>query len=186
MSLQAGWLLTYLLVSCVTICQGLDMTFDRTKESQFCAQLRCEEEVSQTDDHIAFLIGLSVYNITVAHTKVKLASVSLFEPDLYIDPSKVDVINGTGSITRSQGHLALSFQDATDCLLGVFLCQLDFVTVGGQAGTITESTTPGDTGYCTLLEEQLRVSTARVENLTIENSALEGKNLVLENNNLVL
>ncbi|BFZ04534.1 hypothetical protein BsWGS_07573 [Bradybaena similaris] len=171
MSLQAGRLLTYLLVTCVYVCRGLHLTFDRTPENQFCAQLLCDEDVSLLDEEISYLIELSIYNTTLAQQEVKLASVSIFEHGLYVDPSKLNVINGSGSISSSEGHLALSFRDAADCLHGTFLCQLDFVMVSGQPGTTTASTISGDTGHCSLLEKLL---TAKVDNLTIENSALEG------------
>ncbi|BFZ03928.1 hypothetical protein BsWGS_06966 [Bradybaena similaris] len=172
MWLQAGRLLTCLLVTCVCVCRGLDLTFDRTPENRFCAQLLCDEGVSQSDEHISYLIGLSIYNVTLAQPAVKLASVSLFEDGLYIDPSKFNVINGTGSISSGQGHLALSFQDVADCLHGTFLCQLDFVAVSSQPGTITQSTISGDSGHCSLHEKLLA---ARIDNLTTENKALESK-----------
>ncbi|BFZ04533.1 hypothetical protein BsWGS_07572 [Bradybaena similaris] len=171
MSLQVGGFLTFLLVTCVYVCRGLHLTFDRTPDKEFCAQLLCDEDVSQSDNEILYLTELSIYNTTVAQQAVKLASVSIFKDGLYVDLSKLNVINGTGSISSSEGHLALSFQDVADCLHGTFLCQLDFVMVSGQPGTTTASTISGDSGDCALLEKLL---TARLDNLTLENTVLEG------------
>ncbi|CAG5116206.1 unnamed protein product [Candidula unifasciata] len=197
MSIHVGQLVLYLLVACLSGCKGLELTIGRTPGSQFCAQLVCDQTVSQNDQRISFLIGLSVYNLTLGNFRVKLASLSLFDPELYIDPSKVEVINGTGSITRSQGHLELSFQDVADCLQGSLLCELDFVNVSGQPDSLIESTTPWDSSSCTLLEDQLILLMARVQNLTSntqtalaalaqENAALESKVNELTQNNTVL
>ncbi|BFZ04535.1 hypothetical protein BsWGS_07574 [Bradybaena similaris] len=183
MSLQAGRLLTYLLVTCVYVCRGLHLTFERTPDNQFCALLLCDEDVSQSDEEISYLTELSIYNTTLAQPAVKLASVSIFEHGLYVDPHKFNVINGTGSISSSEGHLALSFQDVADCLLGTFLCQMDFVTVSGQPGTTTKSTISGDNGDCSLLEKLL---TSRLDNLTLENTALGSNVTQLSGENLNL
>ncbi|BFZ04530.1 hypothetical protein BsWGS_07569 [Bradybaena similaris] len=170
MSLQVGRLLTYLLVTCVYVCRGLHLTFDRTPDNQFCALLRCGEKVSQSDTEISHLNELSVYNITLAQQTIRLASVSISKHGLYVDTSKCRTINGTGNISSREGHLALSFQDVADCLHGTFLCQLDFVTVNGQPGTTTVSTISGDSGDCLLLGKLL---TERLDNLKIENIALK-------------
>ncbi|BFZ20965.1 hypothetical protein BsWGS_24003 [Bradybaena similaris] len=170
MSLQAGRLLTCLLVTCVCVCRGLEMTFDRTPDNRFCAQIVCDEDISQSATYISYLTELAIYNVTFAQKAVKLASVSLFQQGLYIEASKADVINGTGRISSREGHLALSFQDVADCLQGKFLCRLDFVTASGQPGTTTESTVSGDSDHCSLVEKLLA---ARVDNLTIENSLLQ-------------
>ncbi|BFZ20960.1 hypothetical protein BsWGS_23999 [Bradybaena similaris] len=196
MSLQAGRLLTCLLVTCVCVCRGLDIIFDRTPDNRFCAQLLCDEDISQSDEHISYLTELAIYNVTFAQAEVKLASVSLFQQGLYIEASKADVINGTGRISSSEGHLALSFQDVADCFQGKFLCQLEFVTVNGEPGTITKSTISGDSGHCynlTIENAQLEVkvtqlsdekvdlqtrlenATQRADNQTIEIAALEAK-----------
>ncbi|BFZ03950.1 hypothetical protein BsWGS_06989 [Bradybaena similaris] len=177
---QVGRLLVCLLGTCVSVSLGLNVNFDRTPDSRFCAQLQCVEDVSPTDDHIAYLIGLSAYNVTLYDTKVKLASVSIFDPALYLDPSKVEVVNGTGSLTKSQGRLALSFQDVADCLHGTFLCELDFFNLTGQPDSVSESTSSGGNGYCGLLEDQLRVLAARVDNLTSDSQTLKLENLHLQ------
>ncbi|BFZ04532.1 hypothetical protein BsWGS_07571 [Bradybaena similaris] len=150
---------------------GLHLTFDRTPFKQFCALLLCDKDVSQSDEEILYLKELSIYNTTLAHEAVKLASVSIIVRGLYVDTSKCSTINGTGSISSGEGYLALSFQDAADCLHGTFLCQLDFVTVSGQPGKTKVSTISGDSGNCTLIE---KVLTAKLDNLTLEKTVLEG------------
>ncbi|CAG5116208.1 unnamed protein product [Candidula unifasciata] len=173
MSLQAVLLSVRLLLTFVTVCQGLELTIDRTPGSQFCAQLVCDQTVSQTDKHISYLIGLSIYNLTMESSRLKFASISVFDPDLYIDQSKVEVINGTGSITRSQGRLELSFKDAADCLQGSFVCELDFMNVSGQLDSLIKNITPRDNSSCTLLEYQLRVLEGKVTLLIENNRALQ-------------
>ncbi|BFZ25715.1 hypothetical protein BsWGS_28754 [Bradybaena similaris] len=139
--------------------QGLHVSMNRTPDTNFCARLKC---VASVKDDIKSIIGLKIYEVTLKQKRFKLASVSVFEPSPHLEQARSDVLSVTGAVSLNHVDLMVGFRDASDCLYGSFLCELNFLNASGQLASMTELTTPVGENLDSILLSRV---TARLEAL---------------------
>ncbi|BFZ25711.1 hypothetical protein BsWGS_28749 [Bradybaena similaris] len=132
---------------------------DRTPDTNFCARLKC---VANVECDIQSIIGLNIYEVTLKEKRFKVASVSVFEPSPHLEQARSDVRNVTGAVSLNDVELMVGFRDASECLYGSFLCELNFLNDSGQPATMTELTTPKGENLDSILLSRV---TARLEAL---------------------
>ncbi|BFZ25722.1 hypothetical protein BsWGS_28761 [Bradybaena similaris] len=132
---------------------------DRTPDTNFCARLKC---VANVECDIESIIGLNIYEVTLKEKRFKVASVSVFEPSPHLEQARSHVRNVTGAVSLNDVELMVGFRDASECLYGSFMCELNFLNVSGQPAVMTELTTPVGESLDSILLSRV---TARLEAL---------------------
>ncbi|CAG5126901.1 unnamed protein product [Candidula unifasciata] len=152
MTLQAVCL-SVCLILVVVQCQVLDFTRELTPDDIYCGNLRCVAKSSLNN------INIAIYDTTDEDNSVKLASISVFAPEVSVDPSKNNVIDATGNISKYDGVLNVWFLKDFDCLYGAFQCELDFFDINGQSGVIRENLTPATEENATIVYSLAQIAT---------------------------
>ncbi|CAG5126892.1 unnamed protein product [Candidula unifasciata] len=182
MTLQTVCVFVFVVLVAVQ-CQVLDFTRQLTPDDFYCGRIQCVANSSQS------IINMAIYDTTEKGNSVKLAFISVFAPIVSVDPSNVNVINVTGTISKYNGVLNVWFSRDFDCLYGAYQCELEFVNINGQPDAVRENLAPAAQINATLLyslvkiDSQLTNTNTQLEGLKIDSEALKKDNEVLKQDN---
>ncbi|XP_059179589.1 angiopoietin-related protein 7-like [Physella acuta] len=123
----------------INTCTGLSINMKREYvhhgKDLFCAQLQCTENIRE-DTQISALVNMSVYRISEPEGKILVTSIS--ESDSKIqDYTKV----GTrGNITRTFAEMVVLFSKKSDCIEGIFTCEIHYLNTNESVAKIEKKT----------------------------------------------
>ncbi|BFZ04005.1 hypothetical protein BsWGS_07044 [Bradybaena similaris] len=163
---QIGMLVVSLCLTQAAQDSALTFTSYRQLGKKYCALFEC---TVVPDGRISRVLEVSIYNVTTPNAPIKIAYVTTFEPVVYIEQCNIRVVNGTGSVSGNQGQLALSLQDADDCLHARFECRLEYLydypyyqgyQRASDTGVIRVDPVPRD--YCSSASAEYRINELQV------------------------
>ncbi|KAH9498174.1 hypothetical protein Btru_007887 [Bulinus truncatus] len=127
----------------IRLSQGLNVTFDRSPftdgDVDYCGQLRCSVDTS-VNGNILTIISMLVSDVTSPDRPATAATISTFhQGTVQVTRSDIDV---RGSISRFHSDLTVRFTNNSDCMMGSYSCELDFVNVTGQPDSLSAVVSP--------------------------------------------
>uniref|UniRef100_A0A0B7AH94 Fibrinogen C-terminal domain-containing protein n=1 Tax=Arion vulgaris TaxID=1028688 RepID=A0A0B7AH94_9EUPU len=151
--------------------QEIILSVNRTPGKDICTIMRCSNADS-SDGRFYSITSVNFFDISKPGAPLKVASAGMRDNlGLVVIPDKIKDINGTVSTTRTLILVTLNLLNETDCLEGVFLCQINFVNKSGREDKISKDSSSADNSNCTIpkyklskLQEKYNIDTTKFIN----------------------